>query len=222
MIAALDRQFQYITYKIDDTRYNIPVARHRIHDTVVLSATASSCDASFNVLYAIKARNARAEALGGIYVQAKRMLVHGHKQVETLVRCLTLGLEGHTTIANISQRAVKTKVFIAVDRYAEGVVKEYTEYMFKKLVEQWYSETEYTSSITRIVSDPSYQRIIGMGPDVVPLILRQIESEGDDPGHWGWALSSITGENPVPDEAAGDPVKIAEAWVLWGRSRYAW
>jgi hypothetical protein len=114
------------------------------------------------------------------------------------------------------------KVIKKIKRYDYRVMHNYIDYTFRMLLEQWYKETEYTSSFTRIVMSSPYQRIIGMGPEVVPLILRQIESEGDDPAHWGWALSSITGEDPVPDKAAGDTVKIAEAWLSWGRSRYAW
>jgi hypothetical protein len=59
-----------------------------------------------------------------------------------------------------------------------------------------------------------YQRIIGMGPAVVPLILEELERE---PGHWFWALESITEQNPVPPESAGKVGQMAEAWTRWGR-----
>jgi hypothetical protein len=95
-------------------------------------------------------------------------------------------------------------------------------YKFKILLEQWRKETRYTSSFTQMMMSSAYQKIIGMGPDIVPLILREIEGEGDDPDHWGWALSAITDEDPVPASAAGDTVKIAKAWLSWGRARYAW
>ena len=62
------------------------------------------------------------------------------------------------------------------------------EVLFEQFRLQWRRERAATSSITNIVSCPSYQRIIAMGRGVIPLILRQIESEGDDPDHWGWAL----------------------------------
>lgn len=91
--------------------------------------------------------------------------------------------------------------------------------LFQHLVEQWRRERGATSSITQMVLSPAYQRIIGMGSSAVPFILTAIEREGDDPDHWGWALHAITGEDPVPVEAAGDPVKIAQAWLEWGHQR---
>jgi hypothetical protein len=69
---------------------------------------------------------------------------------------------------------------------------------------------------------PSYQRIIGMGGRVVPLILREMENEGDDPDHWFWALEMITGADPVPVEAYGDTVQMAQAWHSWAEGRYVW
>jgi hypothetical protein len=60
-----------------------------------------------------------------------------------------------------------------------------------------------------------------MGPAVIPLILRELEKEGDDPDWWFWALESLTGENPVPENAIGNNLAVAQAWLKWGRERYA-
>jgi hypothetical protein len=103
---------------------------------------------------------------------------------------------------------------------ARGVIPD--DGLFEELRLKWQQEAGDTSSITKIVTCTSYQRIIGMGRVAVPLIMRQMESEGDDPDHWGWALRSITGANPVSKEAAGDSLEIAKAWLAWGRLRYAW
>ncbi len=124
-------------------------------------------------------------------------------------------------VKTIAEDAIKT--FSARPSYTTVVTTTIpNEFKFQTLLSQWHDEAGYTSSITKIVMCPSYQKIIGMGSDAIPLILRQMESEGDDPDHWSWALRSITGENPIPNEAAGDTVKIAEAWLSWGRTRYAW
>lgn len=61
-----------------------------------------------------------------------------------------------------------------------------------------------------------YQRIIGMGPSVVPLILEELSRE---PDQWFWALESITEENPVPSEARGSVPQMTEAWLQWGRQQ---
>jgi hypothetical protein len=61
-----------------------------------------------------------------------------------------------------------------------------------------------------------YQQIIGMGKDVLPYILEELQRE---PDHWFWALEAITQENPVAPEAAGRVRQMAEAWIEWGKQR---
>jgi len=38
----------------------------------------------------------------------------------------------------------------------------------------------------------AYQKIIGLGPDAVPLIIAQMQSEADEPDQWFWALQVLT------------------------------
>jgi hypothetical protein len=91
---------------------------------------------------------------------------------------------------------------------------------FHRLLSQWHKERGATSSTTKMILCPSYQRIIGMGDEAVPFILKQIETEGDDPDHWSAALEAITGANPVPPDAVGNLKKMATAWFDWARGRY--
>jgi hypothetical protein len=53
-----------------------------------------------------------------------------------------------------------------------------------------------------------------MGPDVLPIIFRELKRE---PDYWFWALSAITGENPVRAEDAGDLAKMTEVWLRWAK-----
>jgi hypothetical protein len=88
---------------------------------------------------------------------------------------------------------------------------------FRGLAARWVRETTTESSDFRdFILNEAYQQIIGLGPPAVPLILEELVRA---PDHWGWALQSITGENPVPPEAAGDVEAIAAAWLRWGRDR---
>ena len=93
---------------------------------------------------------------------------------------------------------------------------------FRRLRDKWHAERGITSSLTKIAACPSYLRIIGMGEKVVPLILNQLEEEGDEPDFWFWALEAITGENPVPDSDLGDIRAMARAWLDWGTKHDAW
>jgi hypothetical protein len=95
--------------------------------------------------------------------------------------------------------------------------------LFRLLALQWQEERDATSSITQMATCPSYQRIIGMGEKAIPLIVRQLENEGDDPDHWFWALQALTREDPVPQSARGDMKEMARAWLDWAyMAGYDW
>lgn len=62
---------------------------------------------------------------------------------------------------------------------------------------------------------PAYQRIIGLGPAVIPLILADLARQ---PDHWFWALKALTGEDPVSPGDRGKMAAMSEAWLRWGRA----
>ncbi len=55
---------------------------------------------------------------------------------------------------------------------------------FHELRDDWKSKTRHLSNTAQISLMFSYQKIIGMGPAGVPLILSELEKE---PDHWFWA-----------------------------------
>lgn len=87
---------------------------------------------------------------------------------------------------------------------------------FLTLKARWEAETAVISSISEIVTHPAYQQIIGMGPIAIPLILSEMKKK---PGHWFWALKSITGEDPVKPEQRGRMKEMTEAWLRWGKNQ---
>ena len=88
------------------------------------------------------------------------------------------------------------------------------EQLFHEHVERWKSETGHLSSVAKMVIHPSYLRIIGLGHEGLPLILRELRKR---PDHWLIALNAITGEDPAPVGATfRDAVG---AWIKWGESR---
>lgn len=87
---------------------------------------------------------------------------------------------------------------------------------FIQLTEKWMRETVFVSSLHKKVMHPAYQRIIGLGPCAVPLILRELQRTR---GHWLWALNAITGEDPAPPTATYS--EAVDAWLKWGKeNRY--
>lgn len=93
---------------------------------------------------------------------------------------------------------------------------ERLEARFRELARRWREECAVLSSTTAKAVHPAYQQIIGLGPDALPLILREL---AQTPGHWFWALKAITGEDPVPEQDVGDVRRMAKAWLNWGRER---
>jgi hypothetical protein len=85
---------------------------------------------------------------------------------------------------------------------------------FQDLVDLWKRERGPHSSSARLALHPAYQQIIDMGPDAVPLLLRELQRE---PDHWFRALHAITGADPIPEASRGNIREMAEAWIRWGR-----
>lgn len=83
---------------------------------------------------------------------------------------------------------------------------------FLRLVRQWKREKFFKSSSVDIAMNDSYQQIIGMGKDIIPLILKEYARELD---HWAWALKAITGFNPVPRDVWGNLELEREYWFTW-------
>jgi len=87
---------------------------------------------------------------------------------------------------------------------------------FDLLADRWERETSLLSSPSRKSEHPTHQAIVAMGPVVVPLILRRMKRRG---GHWFWALSQLTGEDPIPKTLHGQVPDMRAAWLQWGNKR---
>jgi hypothetical protein len=87
---------------------------------------------------------------------------------------------------------------------------------FDRLAAEWKQQSRHLSNTAQMAMLKPYQRIIGMGPPVVPLILEELRRQ---PDQWFWALEAITEENPVPRENLGKTRLMAEAWLRWGEKR---
>jgi hypothetical protein len=91
---------------------------------------------------------------------------------------------------------------------------------FLQLVRVWKQERGPHSSSARLAEHPAYQQIIAMGPQVIPLVLRELERE---PDHWFRALHALTGADPVSPESRGRVRDMASAWLIWAREQgYQW
>lgn len=87
---------------------------------------------------------------------------------------------------------------------------------FNNLKRSWQDETKHVGFAAEIALHPAYQEIIGMGKPAIPMILNELRKE---PHHWFWALSSITGDNPIKSEQRGIMREMTNAWLEWGREK---
>jgi hypothetical protein len=88
------------------------------------------------------------------------------------------------------------------------------EDLFDLYVEQWRDETMMLSSVHAKVMHPSYQRIIGLGLQALPLILAELKEFPDD---WLWALAAISGEDAAPEGSTYQ--EAVAAWLKWGEDK---
>lgn len=123
-------------------------------------------------------------------------------------------LESESNLDNISTNWRK---IIEPEAFAKKTELEKT---FYQLVDQWKTETRGISSTEKLSMHSAYQQIIGMGSEVIPMLLRELEKNS---GRWFWALKSITREDPVLPEQRGKTKEMIEAWLNWGRKKgYIW
>ena len=79
---------------------------------------------------------------------------------------------------------------------------------FKALVSRWRDETAILSSVPSKVFNKSYQSVMAKGPEVLPLIFKDLLVNG---GYWYWALECITGDNPA--ESSSNIAEAKQAWL---------
>jgi|SRR5579859_2396871 len=97
---------------------------------------------------------------------------------------------------------------------------ESTEATFRRLATNWKNAVAFLSSSRQRESHADYLEIIGLGPAVVPYLLRDLE---ENETHWFTALHRITGAAPVAEADAGNIPRMREAWLHWARTNgYQW
>ena len=83
---------------------------------------------------------------------------------------------------------------------------------FRLMCKVWKNETQFLSDSHEIAMHRAYQRIIGMGYAAVPLVIEELQMRGGD---WFWALSAMTGVDPIPKEDWGNFRQMKAAWLNW-------
>ena len=85
---------------------------------------------------------------------------------------------------------------------------------FESLASSWENAAFLT--MADMFADEDYQRIIEMGPQVVPLILQRLQ---DKPHWWFPALIRLTGVDPTAGQTRGKLAETTKIWLEWAREQ---
>jgi hypothetical protein len=86
------------------------------------------------------------------------------------------------------------------------------ERTFNSFAQKWKRETEAYSLTYRRYAHPSYQAILALGMDVVPLILRELQQR---PDRWFEALKAFNhNKDEAPNAKTFD--ETVSCWIKWG------
>ena len=83
---------------------------------------------------------------------------------------------------------------------------------FNQLAAEVEEDCMMVSFSSQIALHPSYQEIIGMGKEILPLLIQKLD---ETPIFWFLALEAITGINPVPKSHRGYVPKMVKDWKKW-------
>jgi len=92
--------------------------------------------------------------------------------------------------------------------------KENLAIKFNQLSSEVIEDCIMVSSPTNIALHPSYQKIIGLGEDAIPLLIKELNNQ---PTFWFWALQAISGINPVPKYERGKISVMVKRWKRWAK-----
>ena len=85
---------------------------------------------------------------------------------------------------------------------------------FDRLARAWSDETGAYSITSRRYAHPTYQAILALGRDVVPLILVRLK---DRPDWWFAALTALAKPKVDPVRRGATFSESVDAWLEWGR-----
>jgi hypothetical protein len=145
--------------------------------------------------------------------RSRRVHFAGKGRAQSPQALAPLGALAH---AISSKMAFEPKAFTVHARVPQSLQPSPTEIEseFARHVGYWKRDVRHVSSVTKMVSHPSYRRIIGLGKPALPLLFGELQRQAD---HWFVALNAITGVDPVPPGATFS--EAAESWLAWGQKK---
>jgi hypothetical protein len=88
---------------------------------------------------------------------------------------------------------------------------------FTELTKAWRAhllEVMDQSLASRAIACDAFDALVALGPDAIPLILREYQGINVP---WGAVLARITGETALGDGLTGNRKDTRERWLAWAR-----
>lgn len=102
------------------------------------------------------------------------------------------------------------------------LIKQYFDHIrsrrIPELITEYKKQKAILSAVHQIVKLPVYQELVSLGILCMPYILEDMEQNGTD---WHPVLVSITGDNPITEEIAGQIPEMVKRWCDFLHIKYA-
>ena len=132
-----------------------------------------------------------------------------YPSIQERYRTTGVSIEAQFVRKNI---ALSHNSFIGNSVFIKEMYKQQLKKKFDTYSAIWRNETMFSSSITEITNNSAYRSIIGLGTEVIPLIIKDLEINEN---HWFSALEALTGENPIKKEHRGIVKFMKNDWLDW-------
>ena len=105
----------------------------------------------------------------------------------------------------------RTRTTAPSGRYGGNSTDNYAR--FHRLLNKWRFDTYFHSLMKETIDDPSFRKIVDMGPQIIPWVINEIRHT---PDFLMLALHFVVpNENPVPASSRGKIGEMVDAWLSW-------
>ncbi|MCI1267914.1 MAG: hypothetical protein LKG19_15165 [Saprospiraceae bacterium] len=113
----------------------------------------------------------------------------------------------------VSQNVQSTHdLFIGQSIFIRAMYNQQLKKKFELYSSLWKKETMFSSSSSEITNNAAYRSIIGLGTDIIPFIIHDLQQSEN---HWFYALEQLTGENPISNDHIGVIKLMKSDWLNW-------
>lgn len=117
-----------------------------------------------------------------------------------------------TGTADYVYRGFDAPVASSVKRSSYVTISDHSERDIHKAIDNWHEEVMYSSSIDYMQSVKSFDAIVNVGANAIPMIIEDLQER---PSFLFLALHAITGVDPIFNEIRGNVGAMVGAWLKW-------